>query len=103
MVLLTVGFSFRSVANLLMILARSFWVWTRVGSVSFGSRVAMVEFFSWFESVTLANRGCGGGITAWDGELGTTNGVYIANSKIIRVSSQYCHSVPDVRYLVTVT
>ncbi|KAG6377207.1 carbohydrate esterase family 8 protein [Boletus reticuloceps] len=38
----------------------------------------------WFQSVTLANRGCGGGITAWRGEPGTTNGVYIANSNITR-------------------
>ncbi|KAF8133911.1 carbohydrate esterase family 8 protein [Boletus edulis] len=39
---------------------------------------------AWFQSVTLANRGCGGGITAWQGMPGTTNGVYIANSNITR-------------------
>ncbi|KAI9462267.1 carbohydrate esterase family 8 protein [Boletus coccyginus] len=44
----------------------------------FGSGIA------WFQSVTLANRACGGGITAWKGEPGTRQGVYIANSRIIR-------------------
>ncbi|KAG8214700.1 pectin lyase fold/virulence factor [Butyriboletus roseoflavus] len=39
---------------------------------------------SWFQSVILANRGCGGGITAWMGASGTINGVYIADSQIIR-------------------
>ncbi|KAF8127035.1 carbohydrate esterase family 8 protein [Boletus edulis] len=39
---------------------------------------------AWFQSVILANRGCGGGITAWRGTPGATNGIYIANSSIIR-------------------
>lgn len=38
----------------------------------------------WFQSGTLANRACGGGITAWQGTPGTSNGVYIADSNIIR-------------------
>ncbi|KAI9462265.1 carbohydrate esterase family 8 protein [Boletus coccyginus] len=39
---------------------------------------------AWFQSVTIANRACGGGITAWQGESGTRRGVYIADSRIIR-------------------
>jgi len=39
---------------------------------------------TWFQSGTLANRACGGGITAWQGTPGTTNGIYIADSSIIR-------------------
>lgn len=62
----------------------------------------LIFFYSWFQSVTLANRAPGGSITAWAGTPGTTNGVYIVDSKIIRVSSQCCDGVPDVRYLVTV-
>ena len=45
---------------------------------------------SWFESVTLANRACGGGIAAWRGTSqtdapGNRFGAYIFNSRIIRV------------------
>jgi hypothetical protein len=40
---------------------------------------------SWFQNVTLANRACGGGLTAWQGTQGGKNGAYIADSKIIRV------------------
>lgn len=39
-----------------------------------------------FQSVTLGNRACGGGITAWQGSPGTKNGVYIADSRVVRVS-----------------
>ncbi|KDN43646.1 hypothetical protein RSAG8_06023, partial [Rhizoctonia solani AG-8 WAC10335] len=44
---------------------------------------------SWFEKVTLANRACGGGITAWKGTNetdapGNHYGVYVANSRIVR-------------------
>lgn len=52
----------------------------------------MANFCSWFQSGTLANRACGGGITAWQGTPGTANGVYIADSNIIRVSLRYYRS-----------
>jgi hypothetical protein len=44
---------------------------------------------AWFQNVTLANRACGGGITAWKGTNqtdapGNRYGVYIADSQIIR-------------------
>ncbi|KAJ9121106.1 hypothetical protein QFC24_005087 [Naganishia onofrii] len=49
---------------------------------------------AWFECVTMANRGCGGGITAWKG-TGTPDqnkfGVYQANGWIVRADD----AVPD--------
>ncbi|KAJ9092226.1 hypothetical protein QFC19_008763 [Naganishia cerealis] len=49
---------------------------------------------AWFEGVTMANRGCGGGITAWKG-TGTPDsnkfGVYQANGAIVRADD----AVPD--------
>ncbi|KAF9236453.1 carbohydrate esterase family 8 protein [Melanogaster broomeanus] len=44
---------------------------------------------AWFQSVTLANRGCGGGIVAWKGTSltdtpGNRYGAYISDSRIIR-------------------
>ena len=46
---------------------------------------------SWFQSVVLANRACGGGLVAWAGTSmtnapGSQSGAYIADSSIIRVS-----------------
>lgn len=52
--------------------------------------IAMIltAYRRWFENVTLANRGCGGGIVAWQGDTtpGNTFGAYISNSQVIRVS-----------------
>ena len=50
----------------------------------------MYFIFRWFQSVTLANRGCGGGIVAWKGTNltaapGNRYGAYISDSSIIRV------------------
>lgn len=47
---------------------------------------------SWFQNVILANRACGGGITAWKGANltdapGNKYGAYISESQIIRVRS----------------
>ncbi|TFY73508.1 hypothetical protein EWM64_g10504 [Hericium alpestre] len=44
---------------------------------------------AWFQNVVLANRACGGGITAWKGTNltdapGNRYGAYIADSKVIR-------------------
>ncbi|KAN0087677.1 carbohydrate esterase family 8 protein [Tylopilus felleus] len=56
-----------------------------VDSIIYGQTDYLFGFGrAWFQSVTLANRGCGGGITAWQGLSGTTQGVYISNSRIIR-------------------
>ncbi|OAX32132.1 pectin lyase-like protein, partial [Rhizopogon vinicolor AM-OR11-026] len=50
---------------------------------------------AWFQNVTLANRACGGGITAWQGTSGTKNGAYIADSKIIRSPDANSTTVTD--------
>ncbi|KAF8558296.1 carbohydrate esterase family 8 protein [Imleria badia] len=56
-----------------------------VDSIIYGSTDYLFGYgIAWFQSVTLANRACGGGITAWMGTPGTHNGVYIADSSIIR-------------------
>ena len=54
------------------------------------TRYAFLTFDRWFQNVVLANRACGGGIAAWKGTNltdapGNRYGVYIADSKIIRV------------------
>ncbi|KIJ62685.1 carbohydrate esterase family 8 protein [Hydnomerulius pinastri MD-312] len=56
-----------------------------VDSIIYGQTDYLFGFgTAWFQSVTLANRACGGGITAWQGTNGTRNGAYIADSRIIR-------------------
>ncbi|KAG9314831.1 carbohydrate esterase family 8 protein [Chiua virens] len=50
---------------------------------------------AWFQSVTIANRDCGGGITAWRGESGGNAGVYIADSRIIRSPDALPSTVTD--------
>ncbi|PAV17026.1 carbohydrate esterase family 8 [Pyrrhoderma noxium] len=61
-----------------------------VDSIIFGQTDYLFGFgTAWFESVTLANRACGGGIVAWKGTnqtdaQGNRYGAYINNSTIIR-------------------
>ncbi|EJC97869.1 uncharacterized protein FOMMEDRAFT_137258 [Fomitiporia mediterranea MF3/22] len=61
-----------------------------VDSIIFGQTDYLFGFgTAWFENVTLANRACGGGITAWKGTNltdapGNRYGAYINNSRIIR-------------------
>ncbi|KAG2130656.1 carbohydrate esterase family 8 protein [Suillus bovinus] len=56
-----------------------------VDSIIYGQTDYLFGFgMAWFQNVILANRACGGGITAWRGTSGTRNGAYIADSKIIR-------------------
>jgi len=61
-----------------------------VGGAVYGQTDYLFGFgTAWFEKVTLANRACGGGITAWKGTNqtdapGNHYGVYVANSRIIR-------------------
>ncbi|KLO07497.1 pectin lyase-like protein [Schizopora paradoxa] len=61
-----------------------------VDSIIFGMTDYLFGFgTAWFENITLANRGCGGGITAWKGTdqsnaTGNRYGAYISNSRIIR-------------------
>ncbi|KAG1822654.1 carbohydrate esterase family 8 protein [Suillus subaureus] len=56
-----------------------------VDSIIYGQTDYLFGFgLAWFQNVILANRACGGGITAWQGKSGTKNGAYIADSKIIR-------------------
>ncbi|KAG1777217.1 carbohydrate esterase family 8 protein [Suillus placidus] len=56
-----------------------------VDSIIYGQTDYLFGFgMAWFQNVILANRACGGGITAWSGTSGTKNGAYIADSKIIR-------------------
>ncbi|KAF9222162.1 carbohydrate esterase family 8 protein [Gyrodon lividus] len=71
-----------------------------VDSIIYGQTDYLFGFgTAWFQSVTLANRACGGGITAWQGTNGTRNGAYIADSRIIRspdanattVTTQKCY------------
>ncbi|KAG1886658.1 pectin lyase fold/virulence factor [Suillus subluteus] len=52
---------------------------------------------AWFQNVTLANRACGGGITAWSSTEGTRNGAFIADSKIIRSPDANITTVTDGR------
>ncbi|KAG1743206.1 carbohydrate esterase family 8 protein [Suillus paluster] len=56
-----------------------------VDSIVYGSTDYLFGYgTAWFQNVTFANRACGGGLAAWQGTSGTKNGVYIADSKIIR-------------------
>ncbi|KIY52402.1 carbohydrate esterase family 8 protein [Fistulina hepatica ATCC 64428] len=61
-----------------------------VDSVIYGETDYLFGFgTAWFQSVTLANRACGGGIAVWKGTNltdapGNRYGVYIADSSIIR-------------------
>lgn len=56
-----------------------------VDSIIYGQTDYLFGFgMAWFQNVILANRACGGGLTAWQGAAGTKNGAYIADSKIIR-------------------
>ncbi|KAG2101521.1 carbohydrate esterase family 8 protein [Suillus cothurnatus] len=56
-----------------------------VDSIIYGQTDYLFGFgLAWFQNVVLANRACGGGITAWQGTSGTKNGAYISDSKIIR-------------------
>lgn len=61
-----------------------------VDSIIFGQTDYLFGFgTAWFQSVTLANRACGGGIVAWKGTNltdapGNRYGAYISESRIIR-------------------
>ncbi|KAF9221521.1 carbohydrate esterase family 8 protein [Gyrodon lividus] len=61
-----------------------------VDSIIYGQTDYLFGFgTAWFQSVTLANRACGGGIAAWKGTNLTTApgnryGAYISDSRIIR-------------------
>ncbi|EKM49749.1 carbohydrate esterase family 8 protein [Phanerochaete carnosa HHB-10118-sp] len=61
-----------------------------VDSIIFGQTDYLFGFgTAWFQSVTLANRACGGGIAAWKGTNltdapGNRYGAYISDSRIIR-------------------
>ncbi|KIJ62682.1 carbohydrate esterase family 8 protein [Hydnomerulius pinastri MD-312] len=61
-----------------------------VDSIIYGQTDYLFGFgTAWFQSVTLANRACGGGISAWKGTDLTTApgnryGAYISDSRIIR-------------------
>ncbi|KAG1743208.1 carbohydrate esterase family 8 protein [Suillus paluster] len=67
-----------------------------VDSIVYGSTDYLFGFgTAWFQNVTFANRACGGGLTAWQGTSGTKNGVYIADSKIIRSPDASATTVTD--------
>ncbi|KAH7913948.1 carbohydrate esterase family 8 protein [Hygrophoropsis aurantiaca] len=54
-------------------------------SIIYGQTDYLFGFgIAWFQNVVLANRACGGGITAWQGTNGTRDGAYIADSVIMR-------------------
>ncbi|KAJ8594893.1 carbohydrate esterase family 8 protein [Rhizopogon salebrosus TDB-379] len=56
-----------------------------VDSIIYGQTDYLFGFgTAWFQNVTLANRACGGGLTAWQGTEDTKHGAYIADSRIIR-------------------
>ncbi|EGN98154.1 carbohydrate esterase family 8 protein [Serpula lacrymans var. lacrymans S7.3] len=61
-----------------------------VDSIIYGQTDYLFGFgTAWFQSITLANRACGGGIVAWKGSNytaapGNRYGAYISDSKIIR-------------------
>ncbi|KAH7913950.1 carbohydrate esterase family 8 protein [Hygrophoropsis aurantiaca] len=61
-----------------------------VDSIIFGQTDYLFGFgTAWFQSITLANRACGGGIVAWKGTNltaapGNRYGAYISDSRIIR-------------------
>ncbi|KAG2124650.1 carbohydrate esterase family 8 protein [Suillus clintonianus] len=67
-----------------------------VDSIIYGQTDYLFGFgMSWFQNVILANRACGGGITAWQGTKGTRNGAFIADSKIIRSPDANATTVTD--------
>ncbi|KAG2131809.1 carbohydrate esterase family 8 protein [Suillus clintonianus] len=67
-----------------------------VDSIIYGQTDYLFGFgMAWFQNVILANRACGGGITAWQGTSGTKNGAYIADSKIIRSPDANATTVTD--------
>ncbi|CAE6525840.1 unnamed protein product [Rhizoctonia solani] len=72
-----------------------------IGGTIYGQTDYLFGFgTAWFEKVTLANRACGGGITAWKGSNetdapGNHYGVYVANSRIIRSPDANATTVTD--------
>ncbi|KAG9126738.1 hypothetical protein FRC07_002145 [Ceratobasidium sp. 392] len=72
-----------------------------VGGAVYGQTDYLFGFgTAWFEKVTLANRACGGGITAWKGTNltdapGNHYGVYVANSRIIRSPDANATTITD--------
>ncbi|RPD56135.1 pectin lyase-like protein [Lentinus tigrinus ALCF2SS1-7] len=72
-----------------------------VNSIIFGQTDYLFGFgTAWFENVTLANRACGGGITAWKGTNltdapGNRYGAYISNSRIFRSPDANATAVTD--------
>ncbi|KAH7920300.1 carbohydrate esterase family 8 protein [Leucogyrophana mollusca] len=67
-----------------------------VDSIIYGQTDYLFGFgTAWFQSVTLANRACGGGITAWQGTNGTRYGAYIADSRIMRSPDANATTVTD--------
>ncbi|KDQ62039.1 carbohydrate esterase family 8 protein [Jaapia argillacea MUCL 33604] len=72
-----------------------------VDSIIYGMTDYLFGFgTAWFQNVILANRACGGGITAWKGTNqtdapGNRYGVYIADSKIIRSPDANATTVTD--------
>ncbi|QRV93183.1 pectinesterase [Ceratobasidium sp. AG-Ba] len=72
-----------------------------IGGAVYGQTDYLFGFgTAWFEKVTLANRACGGGITAWKGTNqtdapGNHYGVYVANSRIIRSPDANTTTVTD--------
>ncbi|KAI0629825.1 carbohydrate esterase family 8 protein [Trametes polyzona] len=72
-----------------------------VDSIIYGQTDYLFGFgTAWFEKVTLANRACGGGITAWKGTNltdapGNRYGAYISNSRIIRSPDANATAVTD--------
>ncbi|KAG2040405.1 carbohydrate esterase family 8 protein [Suillus americanus] len=69
-----------------------------VDSIIYGQTDYLFGFgTAWFQNVILANRACGGGITAWRSTEGTKNGAFIADSKIIRSPDANITTVTDGR------
>ncbi|EPQ54795.1 pectin lyase-like protein [Gloeophyllum trabeum ATCC 11539] len=72
-----------------------------VDSIIYGMTDYLFGFgTAWFQNVTLANRGCGGGLVAWKGTNltdapGNRYGAYISNSKIIRSPDANATTVTD--------
>ncbi|KAG8744041.1 hypothetical protein FRC10_010930 [Ceratobasidium sp. 414] len=77
-----------------------------VGGAVYGQTDYLFGFgTAWFEKVTLANRACGGGITAWKGTNltdapGNHYGVYVVNSRIIRSPDANATTVTDGKCLL---
>ncbi|KAJ7644446.1 pectin lyase-like protein [Roridomyces roridus] len=74
-----------------------------VDSVIFGQTDYLFGFgTAWFQNVILANRACGGGISAWKGSNqtfapGNRYGAYIASSQIMRSPDANATTVTDGR------